>query len=1391
MTHLKTDYMVGLDIGTDSCGWVATDFKNNILKMHGKTAIGSHLFEAGNTAADRRGFRTTRRRIKRRKWRLGLLEEIFDPYMAAVDPYFFARLKESGLSPKDSRKTVSSIVFPTSEEDKKFYKDYPTIYHLRNKLMKEDRKFDLREVFLAIHHIVKYRGNFLQDTPVQDFNASKIDVKKALENLNNYFSQVSDEIKVEFNEKNADKIADVIRDKTIFKLDKSKQISSLLIIPSTDKDKEKAKLNKAIAKQIANAILGYKTKFETILMVDINKEEKNSWEFKLSDADADTKLDEIELKIDDSKQDIISEIRKLFSAITLSGIVDEGKTLSESMIRKYNDHREDLDLLKQEIKQHPDKEKAENLALAYDLYVNNRYGHLLKAKNKLGKKSGVLSKEDFYSIIKKNLDDSEIGTQISNKIALDSFMPKQRTNENGVIPFQLQQIELDKIIKNQSKYYPFLAEKNPVKAHLSQAPYKLDELVRFRVPYYVGPMIQPDENTTNKQVKQNQTFAWMVRKSGGQITPWNFDQKVDRMASANRFIKRMTTKDTYLIGEDVLPANSLLYQEFTVLNELNNIQINGHRISVEVKQNIYNDLFKRNSTVSSHKFINHLKEKYRLPAVEVKGLSDPKKFNSGLTTYNRLKNTHLFEKEIDDPKYRDDFEKIIEWSTIFEDKKIYESKLSTINWLNDRQIRALTNLRLKGWGRLSKKLLMGLHDNNGQTIMEQLWDSQKNFMQIVNEPDFKALITKENQEIVQSTSTEDILADAYTSPANKKAIRQVMKVVDDIVKAASGQVPKQFAIEFARDAQKSQRTNSRSAHLRQIYENIADELITTSLRESMRKAIKDNQLAKDKIFLYFMQAGRDAYTGKPINLDEVITGYQIDHILPQSFLKDDSLDNRVLVSSPVNNGKSDNVPVKMFGNKMAADLGITISQMWRKWLDLGLISKRKYNNLKLDPERINKYQASGFIHRQLVETSQIIKLVSVILQAKYPDSEIIVVKASSNHYLREKLNLYKSREVNDYHHAIDAYLSTVCGNLLYQVYPNLRPFFVYGQYKRFSSNPEKEDKILGHIKRFDFISRLFENSENEIRAGKNGPIVFDRQKDIIDKLQKAYNFKYMLVSRDTSTHDQEMFKMTLYPRIDRDTTKTRNLIPKAKNMPTEIYGGYSNNADAYMAIIRINKNKNSEYKVVGVPMRALGKLRTASDYNAELKKILEPKILFNKNGKRKSAIKSIEIVKGKVPYQQVIIDGDKKFMLNSSTYVENAKQLTLSWNSMRTLTLNLKDPIMDKEEINSDLVEVYDEILEKVDKYLPLFDINKFRMKLHDGRDKFLKLTLSEKQETLLQILNGLHDNPVMEKISQLGLKTPLGFMQFSKGVPLGKDSILVYQSPTGLFEKRVKISDL
>ena len=147
------------------------------------------------------------------------------------------------------------------------------------------------------------------------------------------------------------------------------------------------------------------------------------------------------------------------------------------MIKKYNDHHDHLKLYKKLIGQISDSKKKAALKKAYDQYVGND-----------GK---VIEQDDFYSSVKKNLDDSELSKQIMDLIDADKFMPKQRTSQNGVIPHQLHQRELDEIIEHQSKYYPWLAEANPNKHDLHLAKYKIEELVAFRIPYYVGPMITP------------------------------------------------------------------------------------------------------------------------------------------------------------------------------------------------------------------------------------------------------------------------------------------------------------------------------------------------------------------------------------------------------------------------------------------------------------------------------------------------------------------------------------------------------------------------------------------------------------------------------------------------------------------------------------------------------------------------------------------------------------------------------------------------------------------------------------------------------------------------------------------------------------------------------------
>ena len=66
-------------------------------------------------------------------------------------------------------------------------------------------------------------------------------------------------------------------------------------------------------------------------------------------------------------------------------------------------------------------------------------------------------------------------------------------------------------------------------------------------------------------------------------------------ASATEFIERMTNYDTYLPDEKVLPKRSLLYQRYTILNELTKVQYEDergyfHYFSKVEKEKILNDL---------------------------------------------------------------------------------------------------------------------------------------------------------------------------------------------------------------------------------------------------------------------------------------------------------------------------------------------------------------------------------------------------------------------------------------------------------------------------------------------------------------------------------------------------------------------------------------------------------------------------------------------------------------------------------------------------------------------------------------------------------------------------------------------------------------------------------
>lgn len=153
---------IGLDIGTDSVGYAVTNESYDVLKFHGEPAWGVTLFDKANLSAERRSFRTARRRLARRQQRAKLLQELFAPALTKIDPRFFIRLRDSALSREDTQEKYS-LFDDLMYTDKEYYQQYPTIHHLISELMTSNDPHDIRLIYLACAWLVTHRGHFLNE----------------------------------------------------------------------------------------------------------------------------------------------------------------------------------------------------------------------------------------------------------------------------------------------------------------------------------------------------------------------------------------------------------------------------------------------------------------------------------------------------------------------------------------------------------------------------------------------------------------------------------------------------------------------------------------------------------------------------------------------------------------------------------------------------------------------------------------------------------------------------------------------------------------------------------------------------------------------------------------------------------------------------------------------------------------------------------------------------------------------------------------------------------------------------------------------------------------------------------------------------------------------------
>ena len=122
----NTKYYVGFDIGTDSVGYAVTDENCDLCKFRGNPMWGVTLFDEAQTAAERRTFRTARRRLDRKQQRVRLTMDLFAEEIGKEDACFFKRIKESYHYPETENDKVR--LFDSYDKQKEYVKKYPTIW---------------------------------------------------------------------------------------------------------------------------------------------------------------------------------------------------------------------------------------------------------------------------------------------------------------------------------------------------------------------------------------------------------------------------------------------------------------------------------------------------------------------------------------------------------------------------------------------------------------------------------------------------------------------------------------------------------------------------------------------------------------------------------------------------------------------------------------------------------------------------------------------------------------------------------------------------------------------------------------------------------------------------------------------------------------------------------------------------------------------------------------------------------------------------------------------------------------------------------------------------------------------------------------------------------------
>ncbi len=469
--------------------------------------------------------------------------------------------------------------------------------------------------------------------------------------------------------------------------------------------------------------------------------------------------------------------------------------------------------------------------------------------------------------------------------------------------------------------------------------------------------------------------------------------------------KHLITDCEFEKWHKAIPKSSPLFQEFRILQNLNNIRFT----SKEHKEGLVLNEDQRELLLEELSLVEGLSDKDLLKTLELgKEWKTNFKRIEGNRTFSKLTSAfvHILElegielkstsdaaqlkKEIeahftelgfstdildfDIPYEDDDFDKDPAyqfWHLLYsaEDDEKLKKVLKEKYGFNDSASSVLANLSFEpDYARLSSRAIRKIlpHLREGHDYYEACDLAGYNHSRSITKEENENRALKEKLDLVPMNSLRN--------PVVEKILNQVVNQVNAVMEHPEMGRPDEIRIEMARELKNS------ADERREMTEGIGKATArNAAIKQILQKEFNFKRVSRNDILRYKLweECGHiSIYTGKTIPRSEVFGNkYDIEHIIPKSKLFDDSFSNKILCEREWNEDKGNQTAFDYLETKLSAEEFENYKIRVKKLNESSGLSKTKYRKLLMPSAEI----PDDFIERQLRESQYIARKAKELL----------------------------------------------------------------------------------------------------------------------------------------------------------------------------------------------------------------------------------------------------------------------------------------------------------------------------------------------------------------------------------------------------------------------------